>query len=292
MLSGISTNVEAQLAGVLDPRVTDVTENTFAARDFTIMDAGGEDARRLGVTAIGGGITLVVTDPTRKLGDIRIQSGGRYNTLFFDNVFWGGQCFASIRMLGSDTVMLFNDIGDAYVSMPNIYLRSNGQFVFWGRGASAVGLSMEIEGEGLGVVVGDDALISNGVWIRNYDMHAIHDLRTGARINRPPMQTVIERHVWLGQDAMLLNAERIGIGTIVGTRTLVKGTVPPRVVVAGTPARVIREGVSWGRSSNGMTAAERRSIGLADTRRAESAPDGFGGATQGRIGGKCDPDTR
>ena len=71
---------------------------------------------------------------------------------------WGGQCFASIRMLGSDSVMLFNDIGDAYVSMPDIYLRSNGQFVFWGRGASAVGVSMEIEGDGVGVVVGRGAV--------------------------------------------------------------------------------------------------------------------------------------
>jgi len=268
MIPGISTNAEARLAGALDPRVTDVAENTFDARDFTIMDAGDEGARRLGVTAIGGGLTLVVTDPTRKLGDIRIQSSGRYNTLIFGNVAWGGQCFASIRMLGSDTVVLFNDIGDAYVSMPDIFLRSNGQFVFWGRGASAVGLSMEIEGEGVGVVIGDDALISNGVWIRNHDMHAIDDLRTGRRINRPPVQTVIERHVWLGQDAMLLNTERIGMGAIVGARSLVKGTVPPRVVVAGTPARVIREGVSWGRSNNGMTAAERLSIGLAE------APEG------------------
>jgi acetyltransferase-like isoleucine patch superfamily enzyme len=264
MIPGISTNAEARLTGMLDPRVSDVAEDAYATRDYTILDAGDEDARRLGVTAIGGGITLVVTDPTRKLGDIRIQSGGRDNTLFFDNMTWGGQCFASIRMLGSDTVMLFNDIGDAYVAMPDIYLRSNGQFLFWGRGASAVGVSMEIEGEGSGVVIGDDALISNGVWIRNHDMHAIHDLRTGARINRPPVQTVIERHVWLGQDAMLLNTERIGMGAIVGTRTLVKGTVPPRVVVAGTPARVIREGVSWGRSNSGMTAAERRSIGLPD----------------------------
>jgi acetyltransferase-like isoleucine patch superfamily enzyme len=262
MIPGISTNAEARLTGILDPRVTAVAEDTYAARDYAIMDAGDEEARRLGVTALGGGVTLVVTDPSRKLGDIRIQSNGRDNTLFFDNLTWGGNCHASIRMLGSDTVMLFNDIGDEYVAMPDIYLRSNGQFVFWGRGASAVGLSMEIEGEGIGVIIGDDALISNGVWIRNHDMHAIHDLRTGTRINRPPVQTVIERHVWLGQDAMLLGTERIGMGAIVGTRSLVKGTVPPRVVVAGTPARVIREGVSWGRSNNGMTAAERLSIGL------------------------------
>lgn len=262
MIPGISTNAEARLTGILDPRVTAVAEDTYTTRDYAIMNAEDEEARRLGVTAIGGGLTLVVTDPSRKLGDIRVQSNGRDNTLFFDNLTWGGNCHASIRMLGSDTVMLFNDIGDEYVAMPDIYLRSNGQFVFWGRGASAVGISMEIEGEGIGVIIGDDALISAGVWIRNHDMHAIHDLRTGARINRPPVQTVIERHVWLGQDAMLLGTERIGMGAIVGTRSLVKGTVPPRVVVAGTPARVIREGVSWGRSNNGMTAAERLSIGL------------------------------
>ena len=268
MIPGISTSAEARLAGILDPRVTDVVESTYAERDYTILEAGDAEARRLGVQVIGGGVTLVVTDPTRKLGDIRIQSGGRDNTLFFDNATWGGQCFASIRMSGSDTVMLFNDIGNEYVALQDIYLRSNGQFVFWGRGASAVGLSMEIEGEGVGVVIGDDALISNGVWIRNHDMHAIHELRTGRRINRPPVQTGIERHVWLGQDAMLLGTERIGMGAIVGTRTLVKGTVPPRVVVAGTPARVIREGVSWGRSNNGMTAAERLAIGMPE------APEG------------------
>lgn len=262
MIPGISSSAEARLTGILDPRVTDVREDSYAERDYTILDGGDEEARRLGVHVVGGGLTLVVTDPSRRLGEIRVQSGGRDNVLFFDNMRWGGSCYATIRMLGSDNVMLFNEIADAYVSLPDIYLRSSGQFVFWGRGASAVGMSMEIEGDGQGVVIGDDALISAGVWIRNHDMHAMHDLRTGAMLSRPPVDTVLERHVWLGQDAMLLGTERIGMGSIVGTRSLVKGTVPPRVVVAGTPARVIREGISWGRSNAGMTAEERRSIGL------------------------------
>jgi acetyltransferase-like isoleucine patch superfamily enzyme len=121
---------------------------------------------------------------------------------------------------------------------------------------------MELEGEDEGVVIGDDALISDGVWIRNYDMHAVHDLATGARINKPPVTTVLERHVWLGQDALLLSTERIGMGAIVGARAVVKGQVPPRVAVAGTPARVLREGVSWGRSGHAMTGQERAAIGL------------------------------
>lgn len=265
MIPGISSDSEARLLGVLDPRVTDLDEASFAARDFTIIDGEDDEARRLGLHVVGGGVTLVVTDPTRKLGDIRVQSGGRGNTLFFDNLNWGGAFFASIRVLGSDSVVFCNDIHDCYVSMPDIYLRSDGQFLFWGAKSSAVGLSMEIDGIGMGVVVGDDALISAGVWIRNHDMHAIHDLNSGAKINRPPVQTVLERHVWLGQDAMLLSTERVGMGAIVGTRTLLKGSVPPRVAVAGTPARIIREGVSWGRDATGMTEAERLSIGLTAT---------------------------
>jgi acetyltransferase-like isoleucine patch superfamily enzyme len=262
MVPGIGVAVEAGLAKLLDPSVTDVSAASLLGRDFVLLNSKDEEARRLGIQAIGEDVMVVVTDPTRRLGEVRLQSGGHNNLIFFDNARWGGNFYATIRVLGSDCALLFNDIADAYVAMPDIYLRSNRQFLFWGTGASAVGMSMEIEGEGAGVVIGDDALISAGVWVRNHDMHAIHDLASGVRLNKPPVSTVLERHVWLGQDAMLLSAERIGMGAIVGARALVKGRVPPRVVVAGTPARVIREGTSWGRNSEAMTEAERVSIGL------------------------------
>ncbi len=263
MVPGLSCEVETRLADILDARVTDISAEALLRRDFTLLSGRDEEARQLGIVSVGEDVTVVVTDPTRRLGNVRVQAGGRGNLLFFDNLDWGGNLHATIRMLGGDSAVLFNQIGDAYVAMQDIYLRSNHQFLFWGAGASAVGLSMEVEGDGAGVVVGDDALVSGGVWIRNHDMHAIHDLATGARLDRPPVTTVLERHVWLGQDAMLLNTERVGMGAIVGARALVKGVVPPRVVAAGTPARVIREGVSWGRSAQGMTVAERAAIGLA-----------------------------
>lgn len=263
MVPGVSSSVEARLAAVLDPRVTDITGETLLRRDFTLLAGQSAPARELGVQATGEEVTVVVTDPARPLGNIVVHAAGRHSVLFFDNLVWAGNCHANIRLLGDDSAVLFNDIGSAYVALDDVFMRSHQQFLFWGVGASAVGLSIELEGEGEGVAIGDDALIAGGVWIRNYDMHAMHDLATGARINRPPVTTVLERHVWLGQDAMLLSTERVGMGAIVGTRALVKGQVPPRVAVAGTPARVLREGVSWGRSGHAMSQDERTSIGLA-----------------------------
>jgi hypothetical protein len=261
MLPGISEQLEAQLAGFLRPEVTDVTAATLARRQYEVVEPGR--AAALGIELVGGvEPILLVTHPDRPVGILRIHSAGRDNVIAFDNASWTGQCIATMRLLGSDSVVLLNDIGDGFVQIPTLLMRSNRQLLFWGAGASAVDVSMEMEGEGASLVIGDDALISNGVWIRNYDMHAIHDLPSGAQINRPPCDTVLERHVWLGQDALLLNCDRVGMGSIIGARALVKGFVPPRCVAAGAPARVIRDGISWGRSSAGMTQQERAAIGL------------------------------
>jgi acetyltransferase-like isoleucine patch superfamily enzyme len=266
MIPGLGSSVEARLLGLLDRSVTDLYEDGFADREFVMLDAHEPDAKRLGIRcSTSQGLTVVVTDRDRKLGDIRIAVGGQNCLLFFDNVTWGGNCHADIRVLGSDSVIFFNDIGDGYVALPDVFMRSDGQILYWGRASTAVGLSIELEGAGQGVLIGDDALVSSGVWIRNYDMHAIHDLRTGKRINRPPVDTILERHVWLGQDALLLGCERIGMGSIIGARSLVKDRVPARVAAAGIPARIIREEVSWGRDTYRMVGDERRALGLRET---------------------------
>ncbi len=263
MVPGMIEATEARLREFMVQPVTDVREDMLAGVEMTLLTAHEEEARSLGIEFEGGpDVSVVVTDPARRIGRVRLQSGGRHNTLFFDNRAWAGHFEASIRMAADDGIVLFNRIGDAQVTLPDVLLRSDRQFLFWGAGASAVGCSLEIEGVGHGMVIGDDALISGGVWLRNYDMHAMHDLRTGGRISRPPLDTVIERHVWLGQDALLLHCARVGMGSIIGARSLVKGVVPPRVVAAGTPARVVRTGVSWGRHPYGMSGAERMSIGL------------------------------
>jgi maltose O-acetyltransferase len=72
---------------------------------------------------------------------------------------------------------------------------------------------------------------------------AAHPLQAEARIQgwevaRP---IVIEDNVWLGGAAILLPGVRIGRHAVVGAGAVVTRDVPANTVVAGNPARVIRE---------------------------------------------------
>lgn len=53
--------------------------------------------------------------------------------------------------------------------------------------------------------------------------------------------TVIGNDVWIGYDALIMPGITIGDGAIVGSRAVVTRDVPPYAIVAGNPARVIRQ---------------------------------------------------
>ena len=60
----------------------------------------------------------------------------------------------------------------------------------------------------------------------------------------PGPDTVIGHDVWLGKDATVLPGARIGNGAIIGAGAVVRGDVRDYTIVAGNPARVVRERVS------------------------------------------------
>lgn len=51
----------------------------------------------------------------------------------------------------------------------------------------------------------------------------------------------IGRNVWIGFDSCVLPGVAIGEGSVVGAKSVVTKSVPPFTIVAGNPARVIRE---------------------------------------------------
>jgi len=85
------------------------------------------------------------------------------------------------------------------------------------------------------IVIGDNCVITHGCVILSHDMSA-------ARMGKPTSQavTTIEDGVFMGVNSVVLPGLRIGNGSIIGAGSVVTRDVPPGVVVAGNPARVLK----------------------------------------------------
>jgi acetyltransferase-like isoleucine patch superfamily enzyme len=147
-------------------------------------------------------------------------------------------------LLGGDDATVF--IGpDTYLSFAELYCGADSSIVLVG-GAVATSRAVVDARNGGSVFADHDQLWAAGVYVATDDMHRLEDLRTGERLNPYGAQIRIGRHVWLCREAIVSGHAEIGDGSVVATRSLVRGQkVPPNTVVAGTPARVIREGVTW-----------------------------------------------
>ena len=104
------------------------------------------------------------------------------------------------------------------------------------------------------ITVGDRVLISHNVNIFDNDTHPIDDpcarhaqyvsiITSGhpPRIDLRERPVVIEDDVLIGCQSIVLPGLRVGRGAVVGAGAVVTKDVPQRTVVAGNPARVVRE---------------------------------------------------
>ncbi|OBA90134.1 hypothetical protein A5662_23295 [Mycobacteriaceae bacterium 1482268.1] len=86
------------------------------------------------------------------------------------------------------------------------------------------------------IVLGDSVLVGPLVSIVDDDMHQVEPgrERTVASIN-------IGDNVWLGRGVIVLPGATIGDHSVVAAGSIVRGEIPPRVLAAGAPARVLRK---------------------------------------------------
>jgi acetyltransferase-like isoleucine patch superfamily enzyme len=89
---------------------------------------------------------------------------------------------------------------------------------------------------GTEVKIGNDCLIGAHVTVMDTDFHRVED-KAWDTTGQP---VVIQDRVWLGNRSIVLKGVRIGHDAVVAAGAVVTKDVPPRTVVAGNPARVVR----------------------------------------------------
>lgn len=94
-----------------------------------------------------------------------------------------------------------------------------------------------------GVTIEDQVFIGHGVMFINDKYpratNASGDLQTEADWTCVP--TVVKRGASIGSNATILCGVTIGEGAVIGAGSVVTHDVPPRTIVAGNPARLLRQ---------------------------------------------------
>lgn len=92
------------------------------------------------------------------------------------------------------------------------------------------------------IEIGEDCLFAQGTIIRDNDGHF---LAAGAPAGNEVAEVKIGKHCWIGQRAMILKGVNLADNVVIGAGAVVTGSFPSNVAIAGIPAKVIKENVSW-----------------------------------------------
>ena len=86
--------------------------------------------------------------------------------------------------------------------------------------------------------IGNGVMMANGSYITDSDWHTIYD-RTKRSDRVTPVK--VGDNVWLGDHATILKGVTVGDNSVIAARSVVTRDVPANVIVAGNPAKVVRE---------------------------------------------------
>lgn len=116
-----------------------------------------------------------------------------------------------------------------------------------GKDSSFVDTTISIADNKNSVLIGKDCMFSRGITMLTSDFHSIVDMSTNNRINWGK-DIIIEDHVWIGIEAMVLKGAVIGCSAIVGARAVVTQPIPAYSMAMGAPIKKVRSGVTWERT--------------------------------------------
>ena len=126
----------------------------------------------------------------------------------------------------------------------SFYLKNNTSISI-GRNLTITKDAYIVAGHDTPISIGNNCLFGAKISIRSADGHNIYAKDSSDIIN-PSKPVIIEDNVWLGYDCLILKGVILKKNSIVGAKSLVdKPFNVSNVIIAGIPARIIKEDIYW-----------------------------------------------
>lgn len=185
----------------------------------------------------------VVQRPQMRLaeGHVNFSPGSVNNTVVFGHNMQLKN--ASIIIIGSGNKIV---LGKDTIFAGVLYMKGDNQTIEIGDYTTVVGARLLAE-EGCDITIGRHCMFSREIEIRTSDAHSVIDVETRRRVNKGRSVSIGD-HVWVGMRALFTKGAGIGNDSIVGANAMVTKHFPEsNIIVAGSPATVLRQGVTWNR---------------------------------------------
>ncbi len=201
----------------------------------------------LNITSVGNSVTI---EKNPSVGHVHIAITGKNHSLRLGDLS-NIVGTLNIQINGDDTM---TDIGNIYVGTILTILNGktiNGKVsentsIRIGNGCTFEGCQICSFHTGTSVSVGEKCMFSGGIYVMGSDTHPIYDYETKEIINKARHGVAIGNHCWIGSGATILKDAVVPDDCIVGWGAIVtKVFDEPHCAIAGTPAKIVKHGVTW-----------------------------------------------
>lgn len=144
-----------------------------------------------------------------------------------------------INLLG-DNNHVIAESGSKFDGPCNITLEGNST-LYIGRNSGIRGVTFVLK-DGK-ITVGRNCMFGYDILLRNNDGHKLLD--SEGNVTNPSRDVTIQDHVWFCERSTILKGVTIGSDSVIAFGAVVTKDCPPNSIMAGNPARVVRQNINW-----------------------------------------------
>lgn len=153
----------------------------------------------------------------------------------------------NIKISGNNNRIVIGE--NSYIKDTEIYVEDDNNEIYIGENTTIMGKTHLACIEGTKITIGKDCMFSTDIVFRTGDSHSILD-QNEYRINHS-QDIFIGNHVWIGNKNIVVKGAIVSDNSVIGTNSLVTKQFHNKgVIIAGTPAKIIKSHINWSRERN------------------------------------------